>query len=76
VTSSPSEKSAVWVGALPVAATWDVEVVWVIAAYLWFDVVPAERMNLGAVSRIYVRLLAECLVHNGSMCLGALPFAD
>jgi hypothetical protein len=33
-------------------------------------------MLLGAASGVYVRLVAECLVHTGSMCFGALPFAD
>jgi hypothetical protein len=39
---------------------------WVFAACMLFCVVPAMLMLL----------VAECLVHIGSMCLGALPFAD
>jgi hypothetical protein len=51
---------------------------WVLAAYtrILLGVVPAVRMKLGAVSGVFVRLVAVCLVHTGSMCLGALPFSD
>jgi hypothetical protein len=55
---------------------WAVVVEWVFAAYALFEVVPAVRMKLGAVSGVHVTLVAECLGHNESMCLGVLPFAD
>jgi hypothetical protein len=62
-----------------VGATWDVWIVeWVFAAYscMWLAVVSAVSMKLGAVPGVYMGPVAECLVHNGSTCLGALPFAD
>jgi hypothetical protein len=34
-----------------------------------FDVVPAERMKLVAVSVVYMRSVAECLVHIGNILL-------
>jgi hypothetical protein len=53
-----------------------VVVEWVFVAYILLGVVSSVRKKLGAVSCAYVRLVAECLVHTGNMCLGALPFAD
>jgi hypothetical protein len=41
-----------------------------------FGMVSATRMKIGAVSDVYVTLVAQYLVHIASMCLGALPFAD
>jgi hypothetical protein len=46
---------------------------WVFAAYMLLGVLSAVHMKLGAVS---VRPVAECLLHIGSMWLGALPLAD
>jgi hypothetical protein len=49
---------------------WVVVLELVLAAYALLGVVSA------VVCGVYVRLVVECLVHIGSMCLGALPFAD
>jgi hypothetical protein len=39
-------------------------------------VVSILRMKLGAVSVVYVRLVAQLLVHTGNTCFVVLPFAD
>jgi hypothetical protein len=39
-------------------------------------VVSSVRMELGAVSGVYVSLVVEFLVHTESMCFVALLFAD
>jgi hypothetical protein len=55
---------------------WVVVVEWLFAACMLPGAVSDGRMKLFTVSGVYVRLVAEYLVHTGSMCLGALPFAD
>jgi hypothetical protein len=37
-------------------------------------VVPAERMNLVAMPGVYMRLVAECLVHTGNILLVPAAF--
>jgi hypothetical protein len=82
VLSSVSEKSAVGVSSLLVLLGMCglynrvVVVEWILAAYMLLGVVSAVRMKLGTVSSAYVRLVTECLVHIGSLCLGTLLFAD
>jgi hypothetical protein len=41
---------------------------------VWFDVVPVKCMKLVAVSGVYIRLVAECLVHFGNMLLAPASF--